>query len=252
MAHELAFGTTTPPTRNPHAYDYVAGGSSGGSAAAVAAGMLPLALGTYRVGSVRVPAAFCGVAGMRPRSSLVPTDGVVPLAPALDSVGPLVRRAADMALPLTVISDQPAVDLQRSQEPRIAVLGPEALGQIEAEVAGTVSDAVDDLRRAGAHISEAKNVRLDQPPRTWATRVLAEALEVHRDSDGTQTAPTSMATRFAPSSLSLSDLTIRPYLLHSLVRMRWCGHYMRLFEASTRYRCPLPNCRPIDRPGHRK
>lgn len=104
--HELALGnTTTNPafgaTRNPRARDHVPGGSSGGSAAAVAAGLVPLALGTDTAASVRMPAACCGVAGLRPTvrsrdDKAYPDGGVVPCALDLDTVGPIARTVADL------------------------------------------------------------------------------------------------------------------------------------------------------------
>jgi aspartyl-tRNA(Asn)/glutamyl-tRNA(Gln) amidotransferase subunit A len=98
--HEFAFGalTNSPhfgPARNPWDTERTTGGSSGGSGAAVAAGLVDLALGTDTAGSIRIPAALCGVTGHRPTVGLVPTDGVVPVAWTLDAVGPLARTAAD-------------------------------------------------------------------------------------------------------------------------------------------------------------
>ncbi|MGC9071814.1 MAG: amidase [Acidilobus sp.] len=90
--HEFASGATTTssifgPTRNPHDHERIAGGSSGGSAAAVAAGMLDAALGTDTAGSVRIPASLCGVYGIRPSPGLIPKSGVFPLSPTFDEVG---------------------------------------------------------------------------------------------------------------------------------------------------------------------
>ncbi len=92
--HEFAWGITSLNphygyVRNPHDPDRIAGGSSGGSAVAVAAGMADLALGTDTGGSIRIPAALCGVVGVKPTLGLLPTDGVIPLSPSLDTVGPL-------------------------------------------------------------------------------------------------------------------------------------------------------------------
>ena len=90
--HEFAMGVTTQhetrgSTRNPWNLDRVPGGSSGGSGAAVAAGMVPFALGSDTSGSIRIPAVLCGVVGFRPTHGVVPLDGVVPLAPSFDTVG---------------------------------------------------------------------------------------------------------------------------------------------------------------------
>jgi Asp-tRNA(Asn)/Glu-tRNA(Gln) amidotransferase A subunit family amidase len=101
--HEGALGGTTDNphtgrTHNPHRDGYTPGGSSGGSGAAVAAGLCCAALGTDSGGSIRIPAAYCGVVGLKPSWGLVSSRGVVPLAPRLDHVGPLARNVADAAL----------------------------------------------------------------------------------------------------------------------------------------------------------
>ena len=96
--HEFAFGSITPPTRNPWDLERIPGGSSGGSAAAVAAGMCLGAVGTDTGGSIRMPAACCGVTGLKPTYGLVSTEGVVPLSWSLDHIGPIARSARDCAL----------------------------------------------------------------------------------------------------------------------------------------------------------
>jgi aspartyl-tRNA(Asn)/glutamyl-tRNA(Gln) amidotransferase subunit A len=110
--HEFAWGLATwhpqlGGTRNPWDTRRTAGGSSGGSAAAVAAGVVPLALGSDTGCSIRLPAAWCGLVGHKPTHGLVPLDGVVPLAPSLDTGGALVRDAADARLALEVLSGRP-------------------------------------------------------------------------------------------------------------------------------------------------
>ena len=111
--HEFAFGalTNSPhfgPALNPWDTAHTTGGSSGGSAAAVAAGLVDVALGTDTGGSVRIPAAFCGVTGHRPTTGLVPTDGVFPTAWSLDTVGPLARTAAECRRVLELMAGRPA------------------------------------------------------------------------------------------------------------------------------------------------
>ncbi|WP_298253943.1 amidase [uncultured Arthrobacter sp.] len=109
QTHEFAYGPTsdrsaTGPARNPHRLQLMTGGSSGGSAAAVAAGLLPLALGTDTGGSTRVPAALCGTLGLRPTGQSLSNRGVFPLSPTLDVVGPLAATAADIALAWQALS----------------------------------------------------------------------------------------------------------------------------------------------------
>lgn len=96
--HTTAFASFDPaPTRNPRLAGHTPGGSSAGSAAAVAAGMAPFALGTQTLGSVVRPASYCGICGFKPSFGLIPIDGALPFAPSLDTVGLFAETAADMA-----------------------------------------------------------------------------------------------------------------------------------------------------------
>jgi aspartyl-tRNA(Asn)/glutamyl-tRNA(Gln) amidotransferase subunit A len=113
--HEFAYGDTSAqshfgPVRNPWNREHVPGGSSGGSAAAVAAGLCYGALGSDTGGSIRQPAAYCGIVGLKPTYGLVSTRGVVPLSWSLDHVGPLCRTVADAALLLQPIAGYDALD----------------------------------------------------------------------------------------------------------------------------------------------
>lgn len=107
--HEFAYGVTTNnphfgPTRNPWDLARIPGGSSGGSAAAVAAGLCYGSIGTDTGGSIRIPAALCGIVGLKPNYRRVSTDGVVPLSKQLDHVGPLARSAVDAAFILRAVT----------------------------------------------------------------------------------------------------------------------------------------------------
>ncbi|MDQ6703982.1 MAG: AtzE family amidohydrolase [Pseudomonadota bacterium] len=139
---EYAYGFTTEnahygATRNPHDTERIAGGSSGGSAAAVAAGMTPVSLGSDTNGSIRVPASFCGVFGLKPTFGRLPRTGTYPFVSDLDHLGLFSRSAADLALVYDVLqgpdpadpvcaqrSIEPVVPaLDRPDRPRVAVLG---------------------------------------------------------------------------------------------------------------------------------
>jgi aspartyl-tRNA(Asn)/glutamyl-tRNA(Gln) amidotransferase subunit A len=96
--HEFAYGTYTPPTRNPWDLSRIPGGSSGGSAAALAAGMCLGAVGSDTGGSIRIPSACCGITGLKPTYGRVSTYGVIPLSWSLDHVGPMGRNAEDCAI----------------------------------------------------------------------------------------------------------------------------------------------------------
>ena len=112
--HEFAYGITSDNPRfgrvvNPAAPSRIPGGSSGGSAAAIAAGIVPLAVGTDTAGSIRVPAACCGIAGFKPSYDALPRDGILDLAFSLDHVGPMGRNVDDCAAMFAAMLDLPAV-----------------------------------------------------------------------------------------------------------------------------------------------
>lgn len=125
-AHEFGWGITTQhahlgSTKNPWAPNRVPGGSSGGSAAALATGMVPLALGSDTGGSIRIPAGFCGVAGFKPTYGRVPKRGGVALAPSLDHPGPMGRLAADLGLALGVMAGFDVEDSSTFNAPQLSL-----------------------------------------------------------------------------------------------------------------------------------
>jgi aspartyl-tRNA(Asn)/glutamyl-tRNA(Gln) amidotransferase subunit A len=165
------FATADPgPTRNPWHLEHTPGGSSSGSAAAVAARMVPLALGSQTYGSIQRPAAYCGVCGLKPSFGRVSRHGVFPLSWSLDHVGPLARSVADCALALQVLaghdprdpysSRAPVPDylqaLQRAAPPRLGLVRPFYLEQVEAEVRAHTEGVAQRLARAGAAVEEVK------------------------------------------------------------------------------------------------
>jgi aspartyl-tRNA(Asn)/glutamyl-tRNA(Gln) amidotransferase subunit A len=169
---EFAMGSSTENsafgvTRNPWALDRIPGGSSGGSAVSVAAGMVPLALGSDTGGSIRQPAALCGIVGLKPTYGRVSRYGLLAFASSLDQIGPLTRTVADAALALSVIAGVDAADATSAPEhvpdytatlsgdPRTLTIGvPRVLMDqgVDAEVAAAFKTALDTLREAGARL----------------------------------------------------------------------------------------------------
>jgi aspartyl-tRNA(Asn)/glutamyl-tRNA(Gln) amidotransferase subunit A len=171
--HEFAWGITSAseafgPVRNPWSPDRVPGGSSGGSGAALAAGFAPLALGSDTAGSIRIPAAFCGVVGLKPTYAAVDERGVFPLAPSLDHVGPMARTAQDAALLLGALTGEPpaAATSDRLDGLRVGVcpdLDQVALGPDAERARADAARALEDL---GATVAEvrAPDPRGSTPP----------------------------------------------------------------------------------------
>jgi aspartyl-tRNA(Asn)/glutamyl-tRNA(Gln) amidotransferase subunit A len=160
--HEFAFGTTNEdsaygPARNPHDPQRSPGGSSGGSAASVAAGMALATIGTDTGGSIRIPAAACGIVGFKPSFGDVSTDGVVPLSRTFDHIGPLARTVTDAWLVYGgllggAIAKPPAPAPVSGL--RLAVLRGYFCEVLDDEVRSRFEEGLEKLRRAGARIDE--------------------------------------------------------------------------------------------------
>jgi len=191
---EYAAGFAHPDvgdTRNPRDLSRTSGGSSGGSAALVAAGVCGLALGTDTGGSVRIPAAYCGIAGLKPTHGLLPVDGVFPLSPACDHVGTLTATVAGAAELLAALADPGALAAPPAGGTRagftVGVLSAQlADPSVTPEVHRAVTGALAVLAAAGWRLREISAPWLDRLPAwedTLAVIVAAEAAEVHRGRD---------------------------------------------------------------------
>ncbi len=165
-----AFASMDPtPTLNPHNHGHTPGGSSAGSAAAVAAGMIPLALGTQTGGSVIRPAAFCGVAAIKPSYRLLPTVGVKCYSWALDTVGLFAAGAEDLARGLAAMTGR--TDLLATgtmRPPRVGVVTQEFAGKAESSGEEGLQAAIKAAERAGASV---RTIGLPE--------VLAQAWRIH-------------------------------------------------------------------------
>jgi Asp-tRNA(Asn)/Glu-tRNA(Gln) amidotransferase A subunit family amidase len=174
--HEFAYGVTSVnphygTVRNPHDPDRVAGGSSGGSAVAVAAGMCDWAIGSDTGGSIRIPAGLCGVVGFKPGFGTIDTTGVIPLSTSLDTLGPMAPDVATAAAAFTMMSGEP-VPLEMLRRPRLGV------------PAGWVEGLDPETERAWRLVSrELPEVRfVDREPlfTTGLTILMVEAASYHR------------------------------------------------------------------------
>src|SRR5579884_3852661 len=198
--HEFAYGTYTPPTRNPWNLAHIPGGSSGGSAAAVAAEMCLGALGSDTGGSIRIPAACCGVTGLKPTYGRVSCYGVIPLSWSLDHVGPLAHSAEDCAIMFDALAAYDPRDPNSVSGPPVGasaslIAGPEGRGALslqglrlgvlpdafvaplDAEVRTAWQAAILVLKEAGA---EVVNVDVQRPTlETYRTIQMPEASLAH-------------------------------------------------------------------------
>ncbi len=174
--HEFAYGVTSKnphygTVRNPHDKTRVAGGSSGGSAVAVAAGMCDWAIGSDTGGSIRVPASLCGVVGFKPAYGSIDISGVIPLSWSLDTLGPMAQDVESAARAFSLMSGE-AVSIENAGRPRLAV------------PAGWITDLDEPTARAWRLVShglpEVAFVDRDLLFRTGLTILLVEAATYHR------------------------------------------------------------------------
>jgi aspartyl-tRNA(Asn)/glutamyl-tRNA(Gln) amidotransferase subunit A len=184
--HEFALGTTSEdsafgPVRNPADLTRSAGGSSGGSAVAVACGMGLASIGTDTGGSIRIPAAACGIVGLKPGYGEIPAEGVIPLSPSLDHVGPLATSVGDAAIVWAVLAGRDPEPLPDVEPARIRLA--RLIGYFDAPVETAVSDAygaaLDRLSAAGVTIGRAELGHATDIPDAYVHLVLTEAYAWH-------------------------------------------------------------------------
>jgi aspartyl-tRNA(Asn)/glutamyl-tRNA(Gln) amidotransferase subunit A len=182
---QIPFG----PVRNPWRPSCITGGSSAGSAAALALRLAPLALGTDTGGSIRIPSAWCGTVGLKPTLGRIPGDGLLGLAPTLDAVGPMARTATDAATLLAVLSgDDPAAPLPVVGR-RVGVLGGWFTDVLADDVRAAWGSAIGVLRDLGAELVpiEIADARHGAPLSFVIT--MAEAARTYADAPRDQLSP---------------------------------------------------------------
>jgi Asp-tRNA(Asn)/Glu-tRNA(Gln) amidotransferase A subunit family amidase len=183
-------------TNNPHALDSTPGGSSGGEAAAIAAGLSPAGIGSDLSGSIRVPAHFCGIVGLKPTTGRVPMDGHTPSAAGLLSlgacIGPMARTIADLGLVFKVIADstqtevskrtgslQREVSVQRGL--RVSWYSDDGVAPVTDETRGAIVTAANALREAGFEVNEEAPPGVSQGSRLWVELFSRAASEQLRE-----------------------------------------------------------------------
>ena len=193
--HEFAYGVTSNnphfgPVRNPWDLERIPGGSSGGSAAALAAGLCYGSIGTDTGGSIRIPASLCGVAGIKPGVGRVSTAGAIPLSTTLDFVGPMARTAADTSLLYEAIATRAENERRtlvsralsgRARKPRIGIPGHFFVEVVSPEVEQSFRSALHVLQKLGGKLKDVTLPYLKESEKAGNEIAWAEATLYHQE-----------------------------------------------------------------------
>ena len=242
--HEFAWGTVTPPVANPWDISRIPGGSSGGSAAAVAAGLVPMGMGSDTGGSIRIPASFCGVVGIKPTFGRVSRHGMVPHSWSLDHPGPLTRTVEDAAIVMNVLARYDARDPACQNQPvpdfshglmqgvrglRIGVIENHFMDRNTPEVQAAIEGRLMDLQREGAQLMHFRMPILEYGLAAIYAIELASSGAYH-DRWITQ----GLAAHFHPDVRALVEMgrlvSAVDYLKAEQVRTVMAGEFKRLFD----------------------
>ena len=250
QTHEFAWGITSVnpqlgSTRNPWDRERISGGSSGGSAVALAADEVPLALGSDTGGSIRVPAAFCGIVGLKPTWGRVSAAGAMPLARSLDHPGPMARTPSDAALMLEVLAgadpndpatqDVPLGDVESAltaglEGLRVALCPSLHLVALAPDIDDVWQRAVDVVRGLGAEILERDLPGAEAIYETFVVTQRAEALFTHM-SRGLYPARADAYAADVRGRLEAAEgVTISDYLAAAAERQRIRAAFAHLFD----------------------
>ncbi|MGA2664916.1 MAG: amidase [Nitrososphaerales archaeon] len=259
--HEFALGGITPPTCNPWDPTRIPGGSSGGSAAAVAAGSALASLGSDTGGSIRIPASFCGVVGLKPTYGRVSRAGVFPESWSLDHVGPITRTVEDCALLLTVISGRDPRDRTSSARPvpdylslarratlegmRVGVPSNYFFEPLTKGVRSTVGRAIKELARLGAVVEHFRFPMADEVLEAHALIDFAESSAYHEDS------LRERAGEYQPDVRALLEQGLRVRAVDYIRAQRWRGAFLPRMRALFRgLDLVVTPCQPMVAPKH--
>ncbi len=237
--HEYAFGITNEndhfgPVLNPWDVSRMSGGSSGGSAAAVAAGMVPFAIGTDTRGSIRIPSSCCGVTGLKPTYNRIPVSGVVPLSRSLDHVGPITRDVWDSELVFNIMCGNFAHPADDS-----GIGGPAAgslsigitdyyFSHVNQEVAAAVNEALDFFRVHGIEIREIRMSGLDEILTASDIVSRFEAFAFHRENLAEY--PSGYGTSVFSRLSSGRDLSLSDYQEALKIKEKAVRDFKRVFS----------------------
>ncbi len=255
--HEVAYGVTTPQCANPWAPGHTTGGSSGGSGASVAVGSSFMALGTDTGGSIRIPAACCGVTGLKPTFGLCSRFGIMPLSWTLDHVGPLTRTARDAALSLQALAgfdprDRGSRDIAIPAFTdgledglaglRIGIATGTIFDRIEAEVAASFASVTQRLADVGALV-EAVPIPRSEDYGTAGDRIcLPEASVFHGADSGLELFGEDVARLLHSGTLIPATRHIEARALRRHLRRDWDRIFDR-FDAVVMPTIPTPAVR---------
>jgi aspartyl-tRNA(Asn)/glutamyl-tRNA(Gln) amidotransferase subunit A len=234
-----AFG----PVKNPWDLTRAPGGSSGGSAACVAADMAPVAIGSDTGGSIRQPAGLCGITGLKPTHGLVPLHGTVPLAPSLDCVGPLARSARDVARMMTVIAGSDPRDGATAGAPYrdfetglardlrgLTIAVPRAYYREvgDAQVLAAIETSLDAFRDAGASIIETPVPDMAVVNAMFHVLMTVEAATYHRRwlSERPQDYADQVRSRIEPGLLYPATRYAEALMLRGTIAREWLATTM--------------------------
>jgi aspartyl-tRNA(Asn)/glutamyl-tRNA(Gln) amidotransferase subunit A len=263
--HEFAWGITSVnphfgAVRNPWAPERFSGGSSGGSGAALAAGEVPLALGSDTGGSIRVPSAFCGVVGLKPTWGRVSAAGAFPLARSLDHPGPMARTPADAALFLEVIAGVDPADAATQAVPlgdlrgeleaglrglRVALCEDLHVVPLGPDVAAAYRQTVGLLRDLGAELVEVAFPEAGLSYETFVTTQRAEALFTHTERGLFPAQRDAYGEDVLGRLDAATEVTLPEYLAAAAERQRIRAGFSRIFEQADLLLTPVSAGPPL-------